>query len=103
MEGPTTDRLDAIVVGAGPNGLAAAIELARAGLVVRIYEAAATAGGGARSAELTLPGFIHDPCSTAHPLGVASPFFESLDLDRRGVTWVHPPPRSPTCSPRTAP
>jgi phytoene dehydrogenase-like protein len=86
----TATKLDAIVVGAGPNGLAAAIELARAGLGVRIYEGAATAGGGSRSAELTLPGFIHDPCSTAHPLGIASPFFRSLDQERHGIEWVQP-------------
>lgn len=81
---------DAIVVGAGPNGLAAAIELARSGRSVRLYEANDTVGGGSRSAELTLPGFVHDPCSTAHPLGVASPFFRSLDLARHGLEWVHP-------------
>ena len=63
--------LDAIVVGGGPNGLAAAIELARAGRSVRVYEAADTVGGGTRSAELTLPGFVHDVCSAAHPLGIA--------------------------------
>ncbi len=82
--------LDAIVVGGGPNGLAAAIELARAGRSVRIYEAADTVGGGSRSAELTLPGFVHDVCSAAHPLGIASPFFRSLDLARHGLEWVHP-------------
>jgi phytoene dehydrogenase-like protein len=82
--------LDAVIVGAGPNGLAAAIELARAGRSVRIHEAAKEAGGGTRSAELTLPGFVHDPCSTAHPLGIASPFFRSLDLARLGLEWVHP-------------
>jgi phytoene dehydrogenase-like protein len=81
---------DAIVVGAGPNGLAAAITLARAGRSVRLYEAAKTVGGGTRSAELTLPGYIHDPCSAAHPLGVASPFFQSLDLAARGLTWSQP-------------
>jgi phytoene dehydrogenase-like protein len=85
----TTPQVDAVIVGAGPNGLAAAIELGRAGLHVRILEASATAGGGSRSAEL-LPGFVHDVCSTAHPLGVASPFFRSLDLGRRGLAWVHP-------------
>jgi len=85
-----TPQIDAVVVGAGPNGLAAAIELARAGLAVRILEASETAGGGTRSAELTLPGFVHDVCSTAHPLGIASPFFRSLDLGRRGLSWVHP-------------
>ena len=87
----TAPVFDAVIVGAGPNGLAAAIELARAGLRVRIYEADATAGGGTRSAELTLPGFTHDPCSTAHPLGVASPFFASLGLEQRGLEWVQPP------------
>ena len=81
---------DAIVVGAGPNGLAAAIELARAGRSVRIYEASDTVGGGTRSAELTLPGFVHDVCSAVHPLGVASPFFRSLDLARHGLEWVQP-------------
>jgi phytoene dehydrogenase-like protein len=86
----TASPVDAVIVGAGPNGLAAAIELGRAGLRVRIVEASATAGGGSRSAELTLPGFVHDVCSTSHPLGIASPFFRSLDLGRRGLAWVHP-------------
>ncbi len=85
-----TDALDAIVIGSGPNGLAASIELARAGRAVRIYEAAETIGGGSRSAELTLPGFVHDVCSAVHPLGIASPFFRSLDLARHGLEWVHP-------------
>jgi phytoene dehydrogenase-like protein len=83
-------ELDAIVVGAGPNGLAAAIELARAGRSVRVYEAADSVGGGSRSAELTLPGFVHDPCAAVHPLGIASPFFRSLDLARHGLEWVQP-------------
>ncbi|HEY2574953.1 MAG TPA: FAD-dependent oxidoreductase, partial [Streptosporangiaceae bacterium] len=61
--------LDAVVVGAGPNGLTAAITLARQGLAVRVYEAGETVGGGARTRELTLPGFRHDPCSAVHPLG----------------------------------
>jgi phytoene dehydrogenase-like protein len=82
---------DAIVVGAGPNGLAAAIELARAGLSVRVLEAAETVGGGARSAELTLPGFMHDVCSAIHPLGVASPFFRTLPLAEHGLEWIEPP------------
>src|SRR4051794_5146476 len=82
---------DAIVVGAGPNGLAAAIVLARAGLSVRVVEAAETVGGGTRSAELTLPGFVHDVCSAIHPLGVASPFLRSLPLKAHGLEWVEPP------------
>jgi phytoene dehydrogenase-like protein len=82
---------DAIVVGAGPNGLAAAIVLAQAGLSVQVIEAADTVGGGARSAELTLPGFVHDLCSAIHPLGVASPFFRSLPLAEHGVEWVESP------------
>lgn len=82
--------LDAIVVGGGPNGLAAAITLAREGRAVRLYEAAPTVGGGTRSAELTLPGFVHDPCSAAHPLGIASPFFRSLDLSALGLAWAQP-------------
>jgi phytoene dehydrogenase-like protein len=85
-----TPQVDAVIVGAGPNGLAAAIELGRAGLHVRILEASATAGGGSRSEELTRPGFVHDVCSTAHPLGIGSPFFRSLDLARHGLAWVHP-------------
>ncbi len=82
--------LDAIVVGAGPNGLAAAIELGRAGRSVRVYEAADEVGGGTRSAELTLPGFVHDPCASVHPLSLASPFLRSLDLARHGLEWVQP-------------
>jgi phytoene dehydrogenase-like protein len=82
---------DAVVVGAGPNGLAAAIELARAGRSVLVLEAEPEIGGGMRSAELTLPGFVHDVCSTVHPLGIASPFFRGLDLPARGVAWVQPP------------
>jgi phytoene dehydrogenase-like protein len=82
---------DAIVVGSGPNGLSAAIVLARAGVAVRVLEAADTVGGGARSAELTLPGFVHDVCSAIHPLGVASPFFRTLPLAEHGVEWIEPP------------
>jgi phytoene dehydrogenase-like protein len=83
-------RYDAVIVGAGPNGLAAGIVLAQAGRSVLIVEAAATPGGGARTAELTLPGFRHDICSAIHPLGVGSPFFRSLALDQHGLVWRHP-------------
>src|SRR5438046_3196966 len=82
---------DAVVVGSGPNGLAAAIALARAGVSVTVYEAADTVGGGARSAALTLPGFVHDVCSAVYPMTVASPFFKQLPLAEHGLTWVHPP------------
>src|SRR5213593_1113667 len=82
---------DAIVVGAGPNGLSAAIELARNGRSVAVYEANDTIGGGCRSAALTLPGFMHDVCSAFHPLAAASPFFRSLDLARDGLEWIEPP------------
>jgi phytoene dehydrogenase-like protein len=81
---------DAVVVGSGPNGLAAAITLARAGRSVQVLEAAETIGGGARSAELTLPGFVHDVCSTIHPFAVASPFFRMLPLAEHGLTYCHP-------------
>src|SRR4029079_5714686 len=79
---------DAVVVGAGPNGLAAAITLARAGRSVLLVEAASTVGGGTRSAALTLPGFVHDVCSAIHPLGVASPFFKELPLHAHGLEWA---------------
>lgn len=82
--------LDAVVVGSGPNGLSAAIALARAGRSVSVLEASATPGGGARSAELTLPGFTHDVCSAIHPLAAASPFFRQLELEKHGVEWIHP-------------
>ena len=85
-----TRSRDAIVVGAGPNGLAAAITLARAGRSVLLVEAAATVGGGTRSAELTRPGFVHDFCSAIHPLGVASPFFKTLSLREHGLEWLFP-------------
>src|SRR5207253_392743 len=85
------DDYDAVVVGSGPNGLAAAITLARAELSVLVLEANSSIGGGARSAELTLPGFIHDVCSAIHPLALASPFFKSLPLAEHGLEWIHPP------------
>jgi phytoene dehydrogenase-like protein len=81
---------DAVVVGSGPNGLAAAVELARNGRSVAVLEAEETIGGGARSAEPTLPGFVHDVGSAIHPLGYASPFFRSLPLEEHGLEWVHP-------------
>ena len=81
---------DAIVVGAGPNGLAAAVTLARAGLAVHVIEGAPTPGGGCRTQELTLPGFRHDVCSAVHPLAAASPFFQGIDLAARGVTLRTP-------------
>lgn len=81
--------IDAVVIGAGPNGLAAAITLARAGRSVTVFEAAASVGGGCRSKELTLPGFTHDVCSSIHPLGVASPFMRAMPLEQYGVEWVH--------------
>jgi phytoene dehydrogenase-like protein len=80
---------DAVVVGAGPNGLAAAIALAKAGLDTVVLECGDTPGGGARTLPLTLPGFAHDVCSSVHPLGVASPFFRQLGLERFGLEWVH--------------
>ena len=79
----------AIVIGSGPNGLAAAIVLAQAGLAVDVYEAEAVAGGACRTLELTLPGFLHDFGSAVHPLGAGSPFFSTLPLARYGLEWVH--------------
>ena len=87
----TDTGLDAAVVGAGPNGLAAAITLAREGYAVQVLERAAEAGGGSRSAELTLPGFVHDVCSAIHPFGRTSPFFRELALERFGLRWIEPP------------
>jgi phytoene dehydrogenase-like protein len=87
---PTRAAVDAIIVGSGPNGLSAAITLARAGLQVRLLEGAETPGGGCRTGELTLPGFRHDICSAVHPLAASSPFFRSIDLAARGVTLCTP-------------
>lgn len=83
-------NIDAVIVGSGPNGLAAAIRLAQAGKRVVVYEANATIGGGSRSAELTLPGFIHDTCSAIHPLGIGSPYFKTLPLEQYGLQWIQP-------------
>jgi phytoene dehydrogenase-like protein len=82
---------NACVVGSGPNGLTAAIVLAKAGLRTTLYEAEPTIGGGARSAELTLPGFVHDVCSAVHPLAVSSPVFASFPLAEHGLAWIYPP------------
>ncbi len=79
------------MVGAGPNGLGAAIAIARTGRSVTVLEANDTIGGGCRSAALTLPGFVHDVCSAIHPLGRASSFFSELPLDRHGLEWIDPP------------
>jgi phytoene dehydrogenase-like protein len=82
---------DAIIVGSGPNGLAAAITLAQVGSKVLVLEAKDTIGGGTRTAEVTLPGFRHDICSAVHPLGIASPFFRDLPLTDFGLEWIFPP------------
>ncbi|MCY7423102.1 MAG: NAD(P)/FAD-dependent oxidoreductase [Chitinophagaceae bacterium] len=84
-------KYDAVVVGSGPNGFASAITLQRAGLSVLLVEAKATIGGGTRSAELTLPGFLHDVCSAIHPLAATSPFFKTLPLDKFGLEYIYPP------------
>ncbi|MGW7513994.1 phytoene desaturase family protein [Streptomyces sp. NPDC054796] len=81
---------DAVVVGAGPNGLTAAVELARRGFSVELFEARDAVGGGARTEELTLPGFRHDPCSAVHPTGAGSPAFRDMPLERYGLEWLHP-------------
>ena len=83
-------EFDAVVVRTGPNGFAAAIEIAGAGYSVCMVEARDTVGGGTRTAELTLPGYFHDVCAAIHPLGFASPFFKSLPLAEHGLEWIHP-------------
>lgn len=84
-------KYDAIVIGAGPNGLAAAITLAQAERSVLVVEGCGVVGGGTRSEELTLPGFTHDVCSAVHPLGVGSPFFRTLPLEKYGLSWIYSP------------
>src|SRR5690242_15032144 len=81
---------DAVVVGSGPNGLAAAITLQREGLSVLVIEGKDSIGGGLRTEEITLPGFSHDICSAIHPLAVASPFFSKLPLHSHGLEWITP-------------
>lgn len=85
-----SEDFDAVVVGAGPNGLAAATVLADAGLSVLVLERSDTIGGGARTAELTEPGFHHDVCSAIHPMGAASPYLRALPLEEHGLRWLHP-------------
>jgi phytoene dehydrogenase-like protein len=86
----TKTDYDAIVVGSGPNGLAAAITIQQAGLSVLLVEAKETIGGGMRSAELTLPHFVHDVCSAIHPLAAGSPFFKTLPLEKYGLEFIEP-------------
>lgn len=88
---PSPAQYDAVIVGAGPNGLSAAITLAGAGHSVLVVEAAEQAGGGLRSSELTLPGFVHDVCSAIQPLGMASPYLRGLPLAEHGLAWEQPP------------
>ncbi len=87
---PDKFSYDAVVVGSGPNGLAAAIRLAQENLAVLVLEANDSIGGGTRSAEITLPGFLHDLCSAIHPLGIGSPFFRQLPLEKYGLRWIQP-------------
>jgi phytoene dehydrogenase-like protein len=91
MTAVAAEGVDAVVVGAGPNGLAAAITLLRPGRSVTVLEAAATVGGGARSAALTMPGFVHDVCSAIYPFGRSSRFFRDAGLDRHSLRWIEPP------------
>jgi phytoene dehydrogenase-like protein len=85
-----SEQTDAIVVGSGPNGLSAAIVLAKAGLSVLLVEGAPNLGGSVRSANLTLPGFLHDVCSAVYPMGIASPYWKQLPLQEHGLEWIQP-------------
>lgn len=86
-----SQKYDAVIIGSGPNGLSAAVELARSGLSTLVVEAKSSPGGGARTEELTLPGFHHDVCSAVHPLGAGSPFFRTLGLENFGLKWIESP------------
>ena len=89
-EVPLAERYDAVVIGSGPNGLCAAISLALAGLSVAVFERGERPGGGARTEELTLPGYRHDLCSAIHPMAISSPFLRSLPLTALGLRWIQP-------------
>ena len=93
---PAEIKHDAVVIGSGPNGLSAAITIAQAGHSVLLLEAEDTIGGGTRSAELTLPGFVHDVCSAVHPTALASPFFRTLPLAKYGLAFIQPD--APRCA-----
>src|SRR5690625_160042 len=82
---------DAIIIGAGPNGLAAAIRLASDGLTVKVFEAGTSVGGGTRTEELIRTGYFHDICSAIHPMALASPYLKSLPLQKYGLEWITPP------------
>lgn len=88
---PSRSEYDAVVIGSGPNGLAAAITLAQARRSVLVIEGKESIGGGMRTEELTFPGFSHDVCSAVHPMAVTSPFFRTLPLERHGLSWIYPP------------
>ena len=85
-----SNKFDAVIVGSGPNGLAAGIRLVQEGLSVLIIEASDTIGGGLRTKELIWPGYHHDVCSAIHPMALASPFMRSLSLEKFGLKWIHP-------------
>jgi len=89
--GDAVSEWDAVIIGSGPNGLAAAVALAQRGAAVLVLEARDQIGGGTRTAELTLPGFAHDVCSAVHPLGILSPYLRTLPLETHGLRWIRPP------------